>query len=38
MIAPVSCAGCLKKHCDDWVCMKAITPEAVFDEYKKKVK
>ena len=36
--APASCAGCLKKHCDNWICMKAITPEMVFDEYKKKVK
>ncbi len=38
MTAPVSCAGCLKKHCSKWICMKAITPEMVFDEYKKKVK
>ena len=38
MTAPVSCAGCLKKHCSKWTCMKAITPEMVFDEYKKKVK
>ena len=36
--APVSCAGCLKKRCSKWICMKAITPEMVFDEYKKKVK
>lgn len=36
--APVDCAGCLKKHCDNWICMKAITPEMVFEEYKKKVK
>lgn len=36
--APVSCAGCLKKHCDKWICMNSITPETVFDEYKKKVK
>ena len=36
--APVPCVGCLKKHCDNWICMKAITPETVFDEYKKKVK
>ena len=36
--APVPCAGCLKKHCDNWICMKAITPGMVFDEYKKKVK
>ena len=38
LTALVSCAGCLKKHCDDWVCMRSITPERVFDEYKKKVK
>ena len=38
MTAPVSCAGCLKKHCSKWICMNAITPEMVFDEYKKKVK
>ena len=38
MTAPVSCAGCLKKNCVKWICMKAITPERVFDEYKKKVK
>ena len=36
--APVSCTGCLKKHCDSWICMKAITPKMVFYEYKKKVK
>ena len=36
--APASCVGCLKKHCNNWICMKAITPEMVFDEYKKKVK
>lgn len=36
VIAPVPCAGCLKKHCDDWICMKAITPEMVYEEYKKK--
>ena len=38
MTAPVSCAGCLKKNCVKWICMKAITPERVFDEYEKKVK
>ena len=38
MTAPVPCAGCLKKHCGKWICMKAIMPEMVFDEYKKKVK
>ncbi|MBQ8919077.1 MAG: lipopolysaccharide heptosyltransferase I [Acidaminococcaceae bacterium] len=38
LTAPVPCAGCLKKHCDTWICMKSITPETVFAEYKKKVK
>ena len=38
MTAPVPCAGCLKKNCGKWTCMKAITPEMVFDEYRKKVK
>ena len=38
LTAPVACAGCLKKQCDYWICMKSITPERVFDEYKKKVK
>ncbi len=38
LTAPVPCVGCLKKHCDDWVCMKAITPEMVFSEFKQKVK
>ena len=35
--APVRCAGCLKKQCNNWICMKAITPEMVFAEYKKKM-
>ena len=37
LTTPAPCAGCLKKHCGDWVCMKSIKPEQVFDEYKKKV-
>lgn len=28
--APVKCAGCLKKQCDDWRCMYAITPQMVY--------
>jgi len=36
--AKVPCAGCLKKRCNNWICMKSVTPEMVFDEYKKKVK
>lgn len=35
--APVACAGCLKRHCRHWICMRSITPETVFEEYKKKV-
>lgn len=38
LTAPVSCTGCLKKQCSHWECMKSISPETVFDEYKKKVK
>ena len=34
--APVACAGCLKRHCRHWICMRSITPETVFEEYKKK--
>lgn len=33
--APVACAGCLKRHCSHWICMRSITPETVFEEYKK---
>ncbi len=36
--APVPCAGCLKRHCRNWICMQSITPETVFAEYKKKVR
>ncbi|MBM6985022.1 MAG: lipopolysaccharide heptosyltransferase I [Acidaminococcaceae bacterium] len=36
LVASVPCAGCLKKHCDDWKCMTALTPERVFQEYKEK--
>ncbi len=36
--APLPCAGCLKKHCANRNCMKSITPEMVFEEYKRKVK
>lgn len=35
--APVPCAGCLKRHCSQWICMQSITPEMVFEEYKKNV-
>ena len=35
--APVPCAGCLKRHCSRWICMQSITPEMVFEEYKKTV-
>ncbi len=34
--APVPCTGCLKRHCNQWICMHSITPEMVFEEYKKK--
>jgi heptosyltransferase-1/heptosyltransferase-2 len=35
MKAPVPCTGCLKRHCRNWRCMQSITPEMVFEEYKK---
>ena len=35
--SPVSCAGCLKRHCSHWICMSSITPEMVFEDYKKKI-
>lgn len=38
LTTPLPCAGCLKKRCNHWDCMKSITPEMVFEEYKKKVK
>ncbi|MBO5590770.1 MAG: lipopolysaccharide heptosyltransferase II [Acidaminococcaceae bacterium] len=33
---PEPCRGCLKKQCSHWTCMRSITPEAVYNEYKKK--
>lgn len=36
LTAPVPCAGCLKKQCGHWVCMNSLTPEKVYEEYKKK--
>ena len=36
--APVPCTGCLKKHCRNWICMQSITPEMVYEEYKKIMK
>ncbi len=38
IISPVPCAGCLKKQCDDWICMKAVMPEMVYKEYEKKMR
>ena len=37
MKAPVPCAGCLKRHCRKWICMQSITPDMVFEEYRKKM-
>jgi len=31
LTAPSQCAGCLKRHCSNWHCMKSIPPEQVFD-------
>lgn len=35
LVAPVPCAGCLKKHCGHWTCMASLTPEQVYEAYKK---
>lgn len=37
LLSPAKCAGCLKKHCDDWHCMHDITPEMVYKVYLEKV-
>ena len=37
LVTPAACAGCLKKHCNDWHCMSDITPEMVYLEYLKKL-
>ncbi|MDO5598306.1 MAG: glycosyltransferase family 9 protein, partial [Acidaminococcus sp.] len=36
LLSPAACAGCLKKHCDHWTCMGAVTPEQVFMDFLKK--
>lgn len=36
LTSPLPCAGCLKKHCPQWQCMAAITPETVYALYKEK--
>lgn len=33
LVTPEPCAGCLKKHCTAWRCMRALTPEFVFAEF-----
>lgn len=38
LLSPAKCAGCLKKHCDDWHCMYDITPDMVYKIYQEKVK
>lgn len=37
LLTPAPCAGCLKKQCDDWHCMLDLTPEMVFEIYRKKL-
>jgi heptosyltransferase I len=37
LVAPVECAGCLKKQCNKWVCMHKVTPEMVYQTYKNKM-
>ena len=36
LVSPAACAGCLKKHCDHWTCMGEVTPDQVYDLYRKK--
>lgn len=36
LVAPVPCAGCLRKHCDHWECMAAVAPEQLYAVYKDK--
>lgn len=37
LVAPVDCTGCLKKQCNKWICMHKVTPEIVYNAYKKKM-
>jgi len=37
LVAPAECAGCLKKQCSNWICMHKVTPEMVYQAYKKKM-
>jgi heptosyltransferase-1/heptosyltransferase-2 len=37
IVSPAPCAGCLKKSCDDWVCMDEITPRMVYEVFKEKI-
>ncbi|MEA5091229.1 MAG: glycosyltransferase family 9 protein [Acidaminococcaceae bacterium] len=37
LVAPVECAGCLKKQCNNWFCMHKVTPEMVYQTYKNKM-
>ncbi len=30
LMSPVDCAGCLKKQCEHWNCMHAVSPEEVY--------
>lgn len=37
LLSPAACAGCLKKHCQDWHCMTDITPEMAYKAYREKL-
>lgn len=37
LVADMPCAGCLKKHCEDWKCMYSMTPEMVLKIFKEKM-
>ena len=38
LVSPVSCACCLKKQCNHWECMAAVTPEQVYALFEDKLK
>jgi heptosyltransferase-1/heptosyltransferase-2 len=37
IVSPIPCAGCLRKSCCDWRCMRKITPEMVYKVFKEKI-
>ncbi|MDR0579110.1 MAG: glycosyltransferase family 9 protein, partial [Campylobacteraceae bacterium] len=37
IVSSVPCAGCLRKNCKDWRCMREITPDMVYKVFKEKI-